>query len=77
VISYLLARLLHLRAQQSTGYARSMERLIETLTEVRRTSVARSTRKGSVRVATQLEEIDPEVAGLIDVLKISSLSSAP
>ena len=77
VISYLLARLLHLRAQQSTGYTRSMERLIETLTEVRRTSVARSTRKGSVRVATQLEEIDPEVAGLIDVLKISSLSSAP
>lgn len=77
VISYLLARLLHLRAQQATGYTRSMERLIETLTEVRCTSVARSTRKGSIRVASQLEEIDPEVAGLIDVLKISSLSSAP
>ena len=70
VIGYLLARLLHLRAQQATGYARSMERLLDTLAEVRRTSVARSTRKGSVRVASQLEEVDPDVAGLMDVLKI-------
>lgn len=48
-----------------------MERLLDTLAEVRRTSVARSTRKGSVRVVSQLEEVDPDVAGLIAALKIS------
>lgn len=71
VIGYLLARLLHMRAQQATGYTRSMERLLDTLAEIRRTSVARSTRKGSVRVVSQLEEVDPDVARLIDALKIS------
>ena len=71
VIGYLLARLLHLRAQQATGYTRSMERLLDTLAEVRRVHVARSTHKGSVRIVPQLEEVDPEVAGLIDALKIS------
>ena len=71
VLAYLLARLLHLRAQQASGYTRSMERLLDTLTEVRRTSVARSTRKGSVRVVSQLEEVDPDVAGLMAALKIS------
>ena len=70
VIGYLLARLVHLRAQQATGYARSMERLLDTLAEVRRTSIVRSIRKGSVRVVSQLEEVDPAVAGLLDVLKI-------
>jgi hypothetical protein len=48
-----------------------MERLLDTLAEVRRTSIARSTRKGSVRVASQLEEVAPDVAGLIATLKIS------
>lgn len=71
VIGYLLARLLHLRAQRAAGYTRSMERLLDTLTEIRRVRVARSTRKGSVRVESQLEAVDPEVAGLIDALKIS------
>ena len=71
VMGYLLARLLHLRAQQASGYTRSMERLLDTLAEVRRTSVARSTRKGSVRVVSQLEEVNPDVAGLIAALKIS------
>ena len=46
-------------------------RLLDTLAEVRLTSVARSTRKGSVRVVSQLEEVDSDVAGLIDALKIS------
>ena len=71
VLSYLLARLLHLRAKQATGYSRSMERLLDTLAEVRRTTVARSTRKGSVRVTSQLEEVDPTVTGLMEALKIS------
>jgi transposase len=72
VLSYLLARLLHLRAQQAVGYTRSMERLIETLTQVRRVNVARSTQKRGVRVTSQLEDVDPEVAELIEVLQITA-----
>ena len=71
VIGYLMARLLHLRAQHLAGYTRSMERLLDTLAEVRRARVARSTRKGSVRFVSQLEDVDPKVARLIEALKIS------
>lgn len=70
--SYLLARLLHLRAQQAVGYTRSMERLLETLAQVRRVNVVRSTQKRGVRVTSQLEEVDPEVAKLIEVLQIQA-----
>lgn len=70
VVSYLLARLLHLRAQQAVGYTRSMERLLDTLAQVRRVNVVRSTQKRGVRLTSQLEDVDPEVAKLIQVLKI-------
>lgn len=72
VLAYLLGRLLHLRAKQAVGYARSMERLLDTLAEVRRTNIARSTQKRGVRVTTQLEEVDPEVAGLLQPLGVTA-----
>lgn len=45
VLSYLLARLLHIRAQQTIGYTRSMEQLLDTLAQVRRVNIVRSTQK--------------------------------
>jgi len=70
VLSYLLARLLHLRAQQAVGYTRSMERLLDTLAQVRRVNIVRSTQKRGVRVTSQLEDVDPDVAKLIEVLGV-------
>ncbi len=72
VLSYLLARLLHLRAQQAVGYTRSMERLLDTLTEVRRANIARSTQKRGVRLTSQLEDMDPDVTKLIEALGIQT-----
>jgi transposase len=70
VLSYLLARLLHLRAQQAVGYTRSMERLLDTLAQVRRVNIVRSTQKRGVRVTSQLEDVDPDVAKLIEALSV-------
>src|SRR3972149_2685973 len=67
VLSYLLARLLHLRAQKPLGYTRSMERLLDTLAHVRRVNIVRSTQKRGVRVTSQLEDVAPDVAKLIEV----------
>ena len=72
VLSYLLARVLHLQAQQAVGYTRSMEQLLDTLAQVRRVNILRSTQKRGVRVTSQLEEVDPEVAKLIEVLHIQA-----
>jgi len=72
VLSYLLARLLHLRAQQALGYTRSMERLLDTLAEVRRVKIARSTQKRGVRLTSQLEDMDPDVAKLFEALGIQA-----
>ncbi|MBI4678715.1 MAG: hypothetical protein HY748_14140 [Elusimicrobia bacterium] len=72
VMSYLLARLLHLKAQRALGYGRSMERLLETLSEVRRVTVIRSTDKRGLRLHTQIEEMDPEEAELAEALAIPS-----
>jgi len=72
VLSYLLARLLHLRAQQALGYKRSMERLLDTLTEIRRVDIVRSTQTRGVRVTSQLEDADPDVAKLIEALAIQA-----
>jgi len=72
VLSYLFARLLHLRAQQALGYTRSMERLLDTLTQIRRVDIVRSTQKKGVRVTSQLEEVDPDVAKLIEALAIQA-----
>jgi transposase len=72
VLSYLLARLLHLRAQRTVGYTRSMERLLDTLTQVRRVNIFRSTQKRGGRVTSQLEDVDPEIAKLIEVLQIQA-----
>jgi transposase len=72
VLSYLLARLLHLRAQQTVGYTRSMERLLDTLAQVRRANIVRSTQKRGVRVTSQLEDVDPDVAKLIEALRVQA-----
>jgi transposase len=72
VLSYLLARLLHLRAQQTVGYTRSMERLLDTLAQVRRVNIVRSTQKRGVRVTSQLEDVDPDVAKLIEALRVQA-----
>ena len=72
VLSYLLARLLHLRAQQAVGYTRSMERLLDTLAQVRRVNIVRSTQKRGVRLTSQLEDVDPDVAKLIEVLGVQA-----
>jgi len=70
VLSYLLARLLHLRAQQAVRYSRSMERLLDTLAEVRRVNVVRSAGKGSVRITSQLEGMDDDAAELLAALGV-------
>jgi transposase len=72
VLSYLLARLLHLRAQQTVGYTRSMERLLDTLAQVRRVNVVRSTQKRGVRVTSQLEDVDPDLTKLIEALRVQA-----
>lgn len=73
LLGYLLARLLHLRAQRATGYAGSMERLLETLERVRRVTVIRQTNQhAKPRVTTQLEEIDPELRPLLEALKLAA-----
>lgn len=71
VMGYLLARLLHLRARKAVGYPRSMERLLETLAEVRRVTVVRSTGPKSVRVGSQAEEMDVETAELVRALGLA------
>lgn len=62
VLGYLLARLLHRKAQQTIRYPHGMERLLEDLESVRRVTVVRlSGHKGRPRVSTQLEECPPEL----------------
>lgn len=70
VMGYLLARLLHLKAQRAVGYSRCMERLLETLAEVRRVNVVRATSKHGLRVCSQLEETDTETAELLRALEV-------
>lgn len=73
ILGYLLARLLHLRARKTIGYPHGMERLLEDLAGVRRATVVHlSRRKGRPRVATQLEERDPELTTFLASLGVTA-----
>jgi transposase len=70
VAAYLLARLLHLRAQRA-GYCHSQEALLDSLAQIRKATVIRTTSKKALRVSTQLEDIPPELQGLVERLGIA------
>jgi transposase len=70
VVAYLLARLLHLRAQRA-GYLRCQEALLDSLAQIMKATVVRTTSKKSLRTTTQLEDIDPEIQSLIDHLGVA------
>jgi transposase len=68
VLGYLLARLLHLRARQTSAYPHGIERLLEDLETVRRVNVVRPSHKGRSRVSSQLEDVPDELRGLLATL---------
>jgi transposase len=71
LLGYLLARLLHRKAQQDAGYTASLERLLEDLSRIRQVKVARPTgTKGRLRLATQLEKPQPDLQSLAAALKL-------
>jgi transposase len=73
ILGYLLARLLHRRARQAASFAASIERLLDLLERVRRVTIVRPTgTKGRLRLATQLEDVDAEIAQLLPALGITS-----
>jgi len=74
VLAYLLARLLHLRARQTCAYPHGMERLLDELDTVRRSTILRPpTRgKGRARLITQLEQSSPEIGRLAASLGVEA-----
>ncbi|MFA4837758.1 MAG: IS1634 family transposase [Dehalococcoidia bacterium] len=74
VLGYLLTALLHLRARRANAPYASMESLLEALGQVRRAMLIRRsslrTGKRDGRVTYQLEEIEPDIAPLLPVLKV-------
>lgn len=73
LLGYLLARLVHLRAQRAGNYAGGMEGLLDTLANIRRVTVLRrNSENGKLRVTTQLEDTDQEVLDLMTALKIAA-----
>lgn len=70
VVAYLLARLLHLRAQRA-GYLRCQEALLDSLAQIMKATVIRTTSKKSLRTTTQLEDIPPELQRLVDHLGVA------
>jgi transposase len=71
ILGYLLANVLFQRAQRASAPFASMESLLDALTEVRRATVARSaTGKGRMRLTTQLEDVDAQLAPLLPALGI-------
>jgi transposase len=70
VVAFLLARLLHLRAQRA-GYLRCQEALLDGLTQIRKATVIRTTSKKALRTTTQLEDIDPDLQNLVDRLGVA------
>ena len=70
VVAYLLARLLHLRAQRA-GYLRSQEALLDSLSQIRKATVIRTTSKKALRTTTQLEDIQPDLKNLMDLLGVA------
>ncbi|HEX7506538.1 MAG TPA: IS1634 family transposase, partial [Polyangia bacterium] len=70
VVAYLLARLLHLRAQRA-GYRHCQEALLDGLAQIRKATVIRTTSKKSLRTTTQLEDIQPDLQSLVDQLGVA------
>ena len=69
ILAYVLACSVFRRARQADAPYASMESLLDALALVRRVTVARSaTGKGSMRVTTQLEEIDPALTPFLPAL---------
>lgn len=72
LLAYVLAWSVFRRAQRAGAPHASMESLLDALTLVRRVTVARSaTGKAPMRIATQLEEIDPPLAPLLSLLGVT------
>lgn len=72
VLGYVLAQCVFMRAQRAGVPYASMEALLDALYRVRRATVARSVGigKGGVRITTQLEEIDPQLGGVLPTLGV-------
>lgn len=71
VIGYLLARLLHLRAQRAGAPFASPEHLLEALGQIRWATIARSTNgKGGLRMSSQIERAEPELIALLSKLGV-------
>jgi transposase len=76
ILGYLLARLLHLRARRAGAPFASPEALLDALACVRQALVMRAvTAKGrSLRISTQLEEVEPELLALLPKLGVGIYS---
>jgi transposase len=70
VVAFLLARLLHLRAQ-GAGYRHSQEALLDSLTQIRKATVIRAASKKALRTTAQLENIEPDLQNLVDRLGVA------
>lgn len=73
LLGYLLSSGLFLRARRAEASYASMESLLDALAQVRRVTIARRSpsRKGRMRVSTQLESIDPGLAPLLPALGVA------
>jgi transposase len=72
LIAFLLARLLHLRAQRA-GYDHSQETLLDTLAQIRKTTVVRSTSAKGLRTTSQLEYVPSDLQKLTESLGVNIL----
>jgi transposase len=72
VVAFLLARLLHLRAQRA-GYDHSQETLLDTLAQIRKTTVVRSTSAKGLRTTSQLEYVPSDLQKLTESLGVNIL----
>jgi hypothetical protein len=72
VVAFLLARLLHLRAQRA-GYGHSQETLLDTLAQIRKTTVVRSTSAKGLRTTSQLEYVPSDLQKLTESLGVNIL----
>jgi transposase len=72
VVAFLLARLLHLRAQRA-GYDHCQETLLDQLAQIRKTTVIRSTSAKSLRTTSQLEQVPSDLQKLAESLGVKIL----
>jgi transposase len=72
MLSHLLARLLMLKADRAGSSIRSQERLLDTLERIRKATILRVAGSGrKPRIQTRLEEVCPDVTGLLPTLGIN------